>query len=654
MNRPLPSFLEPGGLALLLFGGKGGVGKTTCAASSALRLAGLAPARSILLVSIDPAHSLRDSLAGLTPPANLKILELDAQEYLGKFRAKNGQKLREIAAAGTFLDDEDIDRFLNLSLPGLDELMAFLEISGWLEDHRYDSIVVDTAPSGHTLRLLAMPGLIRKWLHMLDILLAKRRYMRKVFGKSAGRDQLDQFVDHWDASLRRTETLLRDPSRCRFVPVTIAEPLSVRETAALLAELRQWRIPAPDLVVNLLHPQNGCPTCSSARALEQRQVERLRTVFGGSPPSLWGVDLFTEEVRGRELLSAFWDHAAPIAPAPLTAPALHPVHRSGMVAANPPPYPPPGIQFLLFAGKGGVGKTTLACATAVKLARDSPEKRILLFSTDPAHSLSACLKVEIGPRPTELCPGLTALEIDAEAEFHALKAQYAKDVEGSLESIAGGFDLTFDRQVLEKMMDLAPPGLDEVMALTRIIDFLSHDRYDLILLDSAATGHLIRLLELPEVIDQWLKTFFSFFLKYERVLRMPGFSSQLVVLSKNLKRFRKLLGDPARAALYAVSIPTQMAVEETRDLLEACNRLGIAVPALFLNLVTLPGDCYLCSALERRESLAARDFRQLFRNKQMTLVYRQGELSGLDRLEELGRNLYQAASREEAVVYASR
>ncbi len=180
-ERRTPSFLDKPGLQLLLFGGKGGVGKTTCAASAALRMAGLAPSRSILLVSTDPAHSLRDSLAGLRPPANLKVLELDAQEYLGKFRAKNGQKLREIAAAGTFLDDEDIDRFLNLSLPGLDELMAFLEISGWLEDRRYDSIVVDTAPSGHTLRLLAMPGLIRKWLHMLDTLLAKRRYMRKVF-----------------------------------------------------------------------------------------------------------------------------------------------------------------------------------------------------------------------------------------------------------------------------------------------------------------------------------------------------------------------------------------------------------------------------------------------------------------------------------------
>ena len=81
---------------------------------------------------------------------------------------------------------------------------------------------------------------------------------------------------------------------------------------------------------------------------------------------------------------------------------------------HPAPPPSPEMRFVLFAGKGGVGKTTLSCVTAVRLARDFPEKRVLLFSTDPAHSLSACLQVEIGPRPTVLFPGLTAMEIDAQ------------------------------------------------------------------------------------------------------------------------------------------------------------------------------------------------------------------------------------------------
>jgi len=225
-----------------------------------------------------------------------------------------------------------------------------------------------------------------------------------------------------------------------------------------------------------------------------------------------------------------------------------------------------------------------------------------------------------------------------------LKTQYAGDIEEFLQSVAAGFDLTFDRVVMERMMDLAPPGLDEVMALTRILDLLIHRRYDLFVLDSAATGHFIRLIELPALIDQWLKTFFSVLLKYERVLQLPRFSAQLVQLSKNLKQFRALLGDRGRAVLYVVSIPARMAWEETRDLLAACDCLGVHIPALFLNRMTPPGDCRLCEGLRRRERLEAENFRQAFPAQQQVWVYRQRQPPvGRQRLDELAQGLYQAA-----------
>jgi arsenite-transporting ATPase len=308
--------------------------------------------------------------------------------------------------------------------------------------------------------------------------------------------------------------------------------------------------------------------------------------------------------------------------------------------------PSPDLRFILFAGKGGVGKTTLSCVTAVRLARDFPDKRVLLFSTDPAHSLSACLQAEIGPQPTVLFPGLTVMEIDAQAEFGKLKARYAEDLRRFLDSISRGFDLTFDRVVLERLMDLAPPGLDEIMALTRIMEFLARASYDVFILDCAPTGHLIRLLELPDLIDDWLKTFFNLFIKYERILRLPEFADELVRISRNLKKLRGLLRNPARSLLYAVSIPTQMALEETKDLVAACGRMGMAVPSVFLNLMTPPGDCRLCSSLQRRELLVVEGFRQMFPEKQQTLVYRQPEIAGLERLEEFGQCLYQPAVRE--------
>jgi arsenite-transporting ATPase len=643
MSQRMPAFFDQPGLQLLLFGGKGGVGKTTCATAAALRLSALAPNRSLLLVSTDPAHSVRDSLAGHVPSGNLEVLEFDAQPSIARFRERNGPTLREIAAAGTLLDDEDINRFLNLALPGLDELMAFFEIASWVEARRYDCIVVDTAPSGHTLRQLAMPEMTQRWLGMLEALLAKRRYMRRVFSRNAGPDRLDLVVAHWKSSLLRTESLLRDPARFQCVPVTIAEPLAILETLSLYQELLSRKIPVSELVVNRLHVESDCPACSAAAAVEQSQIQQL--LAGIEPPcSAWGVELFAEEVRGPELLSGFWDDARPIAPRPVSA--ARPGVASLPAVLHPAAPPPPEVRFVLFAGKGGVGKTTLSCATAIRMTSDFPGKRVLLFSAGPAHSLSACLQTEIGPRPVAILPGLSAVEIDARAEFEKLKTSYTQDLEQFLESPSSGFDLVFDSVVLERMMDIAPPGLDEVMALTRILDFVARDSYDLFVLDCASTGHLIRLLELPDLINQWLKAFFNLFLKYQRVLRLPGFTERLVGISRNLKKLRELLQNPAASVLCAVSIPTQMALEETRDLVAACHRMGIAVPLVLLNLMTPPCDCRLCSSLRRRERSVVEDFRQAFLEKQQTLVYRQPEIAGLEQLKRLGWRLYRPARPE--------
>ena len=643
-----PPFLDNRGLQLLVFGGKGGVGKTTCATATALKLAKRSPKSSFLLVSTDPAHSLTDSLAGSLPPDNLKVFELDAQEYLATFKKSHHAKLREIASRGTFLDDDEISRFLDLSLPGLDELMGFLEISAWVENRSYDCIILDTAPSGHTLRLLAMPEFLRKWLDMLETLLAKHRYMKWAFTRSNHHDELDTFLEGLAASVKRMEELLQDPVRCRFVPVMLAEAMSIRETMAIVKELDRLKLPRTDVVINGLYPDNACAICRDGRPRQIRELQSLFRQTHLSKLAFWAVPFYAEEVRGREALESFWDQVEQISAAPRAG-------RGPSVA--PPlsveagvPWPPPETTLLIFAGKGGVGKTTLACATALQLAHTGSGKNVLLFSTGPAHSLSGCLETQIDSRPKVVSSGLTALDIDSEAELEALKKQYAGDIEKFLHSLASNFDLTFDREVLERILDLSPPGLDEVMALTRVMALLASGSYDVLVLDSASTGHLVRLLELPEIIDQWLKLFFELFLKYQQVFRLTKFSQELVTMSKNLKRLRELLSDPARAALYAVSIPTDMAFEETRDLVAACERLGIRVPGMFLNLVTPRSDCDLCSALYRRESRVRQKFQQSLSGRDVTVVYRRGDMRGLCRLGELGKALYQS-SRVESRAY---
>ena len=361
-SKAAPPFLDHQGLQLLIFGGKGGVGKTTCATATALRLAKNSPQSSFLLVSSDPAHSLADSLADLVPPQNLKVRELDGQEYLLNFKQQHQEKLREIAARGTFLDREEINRFLDLSLPGLDELVAFMEISTWVEKRSYDCILVDTAPSGHSLRLLAMPEFLGKWLAMLETLLAKHRYMKWVFARSRERDELDAFLAELTASVKRMEGMLQDSLRCRFVPVMLAEAMSLRETISIVREADRLRLPMTDIVINQLYPNNLCPVCGDERL---RQIRQLRSLFSQTlftRFALWGLPLYAQEVRGQAALESFWEGVEPITAAP---PA------SSAVSSTPAPrveagveWPPLQTALLIFAGKGGVGKTTLACATA--------------------------------------------------------------------------------------------------------------------------------------------------------------------------------------------------------------------------------------------------------------------------------------------------
>jgi len=642
-NGEIPLFLSDPGVRLLMFGGKGGVGKTTASAATALELASRHPERSLLLISTDPAHSLQDSFAGAKLPPNLKVLELDAPAYLQAFQEKNRQRLREIASRGTFLDEEDINRFLKISLPGMDELIAFLEISRWLDEGTYDGIIMDTAPTGHTLRLLEMPDLIQKWLEALDVLLAKHRFMKKLFRGAYERDDLDHFIEGFVASVKQMKKLLKDHQQCRFVPVMLAEALSLGETLDLIQELKRLSICVMDVVINRLYPESPCLICRHIRA---RQLQELAHIFHDpvfAHLRLWGVPIYPEEIRGVQSLRSFWGGLTELMPSlgkiPLSLPPVPPRVDS------PLSLPLPEMVMLVFAGKGGVGKTTLACATALHLAKTYPEKRILLFSVDPAHSLADCLDMPLGPQPKQTAPGLWALEMDATADFMALKNQYQKELAQFLSQLMPNLDLTFDREVMERIMDLSPPGIDELMALAAVMDFLAPKGYDLLILDAAPTGHLVRLLELPEIVDEWLKAFFNLFLKYRKIFRLPGIAKRLVRLSKDLKRLRSILRDPSQAALYCVSILTEMSFAETTDLVAACRRLEIVVPGLFLNMATPESSDPLCGSLFQRESVIRNKFALSYPGINQSVVYRQNDPRGIENLYALGLILYQSANK---------
>src|SRR5215212_8926658 len=182
----------------LFFGGKGGTGKTTAAAATALALLDAAGAgESLLLFSTDPAHSLSDSLdveigdrtaevarrgRGDDAP-RLFAREMDAAAALDAFKERHRAVLAEIADRGTILDEADINDLLDLSLPGMDEVMALFELSEVERSGIYARVVVDTAPSGHTSRMLRLPAVFARWVGALDVMSEKHRYMVAHFAR---------------------------------------------------------------------------------------------------------------------------------------------------------------------------------------------------------------------------------------------------------------------------------------------------------------------------------------------------------------------------------------------------------------------------------------------------------------------------------------
>jgi arsenite-transporting ATPase len=630
-----PKFLQEGSLKLVFFGGKGGVGKSTCASAAALKLAEEQPQHLFLLVSTDPAHSLQNIFSNLVVPKNLEVRELNAAIALHDFKLQHDKFLKEIADRGTFLDKEDIQGLMDSALPGMDELAAYLEIAKWIKEDAYYRIIIDTAPTGHTLRLLEMPDLIHRWLIALDTLLAKHRYMRSHFGGDKRLDHLDSFLLDMNDSLKTMQSLMTDTERCSFIVVMLAEAMIVEESIDLATALSQKRVFMSDLVVNQLFPENDCPICFTERS---RQMQALKDVLRRLPGQVfWTLPLLAEEPRGK-LISVLWSELDLLDESKVNIISGNdklPLHVETTI-----PLPANTLRLLIFAGKGGVGKTTLACATALRLHNEYPDLSILLFSTDPAHSLSDCLGVKVQPYPTRVSLKIDAQEINAEADFNKIRRDYQAELESFLQDILPNIDITFDREVMEHLLDLAPPGLDEIMALTSIMDHLDSSRYDMIVLDGAPSGHLLRLLELPELIRDWLKIFFSLLLKYRKVIRVPRLSERLVKLSRELKNLRALLQNSEQTELYAVTIPTHLAIAKTYDMTCALQRLDITVKALFINQITPDSDCLLCKAIKSRELVQLKQVHDIFPGQPQAQVFRQHDPTGVNELMALGSVLF--------------
>jgi arsenite-transporting ATPase len=617
----------------LFFGGKGGVGKTTAAAATALALLdSCAPGSRVLLFSTDPAHSLSDSLgvevgdrlaevARVGRGASARTLvarEMDAARALEEFKQRHRDVLAEIADRGTILDEADIDDLLDLSLPGLDEVMALFALSEVDRDGSFARVVVDTAPSGHTSRMLRLPEVFTRWLGALDVMSEKHRHMVAHFvrGRAPRADRVDIFLGELSERVRAVRAMLFDPARASFVLVTIPEAMAFEESARYRSTLEGEGAPVTDLVVNRVEREHGdCPFCRGRTLMQSRWLRALEREFGGL--RLRRVPLFPEEVRSPRALRLF---ARAVWQAEFEGPAVKakaPAKKRGATTTTRGgPFELEPRRLLIFGGKGGVGKTTAAAAAALALAESDPAARVLAFSTDPAHSLSDSFGEQIGEfrRGVAGVGNLDAREIDPAARFEELKERYRAWTDELFESLTGGsrWEIQFDREAMRELVALAPPGIDEIAALSTVSDLLERGDYSTIVIDTAPTGHLLRFLELPAVALSWVRTFIKLLLKYKNVVRWGGVAEELVALSKSIKRVAAMLTDPRECEFVGVAIPERMSLEETGRLAASLERLSVPMRRLLVNGVVgerAAEGCGFCAARRRSQSEVLGEFR---------------------------------------------
>jgi len=449
----------------LFFTGKGGVGKTSIACATAIQLA--EAGRRVLLVSTDPASNvgqvfgveIGNRIVGIEAVPGLFALEIDPQAAAQAYRDRIVGPVRGVLPEAVVKGIEE-----QLSGACTTEIAAFDEFTALLTDSTlvagYDHIIFDTAPTGHTIRLLQLPG---AWTGFLE----EGKGDASCLGPLAGLEkQLTQYKSAVEA--------LADPVRTRLVLVARAQAATLREVARTHEELAGIGLKQQFLVINGVLPESAVGSDLLAKAIYQREQAALLDIpvvlktlpidqVGLKPFNLVGLDAL------RKLLVATAFDAGSGIPAATKLPEVPSlaVLVDGIAAD--------GHGLVMLMGKGGVGKTTLAAAVAVELAsRGLP---VHLTTSDPAAHLSETLAGNL--------EHLTVSRIDPHAETERYR-QHVLDSKGSTLDAQG-------RALLEE--DLRSPCTEEIAVFQAFSRVIREAGKKFVVMDTAPTGHTLLLLD---------------------------------------------------------------------------------------------------------------------------------------------------------------
>lgn len=304
-------------------------------------------------------------------------------------------------------------------------------------------------------------------------------------------------------------------------------------------------------------------------------------------------------------------------------------------------------QFYLFAGKGGVGKTSMAAATALHFAGKG--RKTLLISTDPAHSLSDSFEKKIGGDIVQINKNLFAVEIDPKLAMEEYKQKITPKMD-KIDFLKG--------LELGDAFDFAgnTPGIDELAAFDKFMQYMQSKEYDIIVFDTAPFGHTLRFLSLPDLLDSWVGKMINIRLKLSGMINMfKKFvpfgeegkdaklgTEELELIKKRIADARKILGDRKRTHFNLVMIPEAMSIYESERSVKILAEYGIPVNSVYVNqLIPENHKCRFCSERRRLQQERLKEIRSKFKGLEILQVpLYKNEVKGMEMLNTVGKELY--------------